>query len=232
MRRAASHLSIAAMACLCSAGCLSMGVMDLSTGPRYRFGRMTGITGAAIAGREVFVQVDVLRPGRIEPEPVVFRIEIDQRAWAYRHSVPRATYANGLSLAHIPAGDLVAPGAIPEDATRLPVEPIDIERFADLQTIGRRASSSVRVLAIHYRPLGDDLDVYGDRDRGVPPPGDTLLAILGEASELSPDPIFISDIQDGHSTRRGWLVLMPLAAAGDAAALPFELCAAIIAAIE
>jgi len=222
------RLSIASIACLSLPGCLSTGVMDLATGPRYRFAPLTAITDAAIADRVVFVRVEALRPGSIEPDPVVLKVEPDQRFWEREHSIPRPTYADGLNLAHVPAAELLAPGAIPKNATRLPIESVTIHDFEDLKEIGQRASKSVRVLAIHYRPAEDDLKNFGDLDRGVPPPGDPLLAILRKTSKDDPDPIFISNIQDGHTKRRAWLVLMPLAAAGDAVVLPLEMCAAII----
>jgi hypothetical protein len=228
VRDAALRLSLAAIACLSLPGCLSSGVMDLATGPRYRFAPLTDITDAAIADGEVFVRVEVLRAGRTEPEPVVLKVELDVRFWDQEHSVPRPTYANGLNLVHVPATELLAPGAFPKHATRLPIESVTIQRFEDLQEIGKKAPETVRVLAIHYRPVADDLRNFWDLNDGVPPPGDPLLAILRIAPKNDPDPIFISDIQDGHTTRRGWLVLMPLAAAGDAVVLPLEMLVAIV----
>jgi hypothetical protein len=64
----------------------------------------------------------------------------------------------------------------------------------------------------------------------VPPPQDPLLAILGPTLGGEPSPILVSDIQDGHSTRRAWLILLPLAAAADALVLPIEFIGALGAA--
>jgi hypothetical protein len=50
--------------------------------------------------------------------------------------------------------------------------------------------------------------------------GDALLTVTNQR------------IQDGHATRHGWLVLMPLAAAGDAVVLSLEMLVAIASGME
>ncbi|PYT10642.1 MAG: hypothetical protein DMF51_17835 [Acidobacteria bacterium] len=122
MRRIARS-SWAVLACLALPGCLSMGVMQRATGPRYRFGRMTEFTDAALVGKDVFVQVSVLRPERTEPAPFVLKIATDEKYWAQSHSVPQASFMDGVMLAHVPATMLLAPGGIPADGTSVPRHP-------------------------------------------------------------------------------------------------------------
>ena len=222
--------SCAVLACLALPGCLSMGVMQRATGPRYRFGRMTEFTDAALVGKDVFVQVSVLRPERTEPAPFVLKIATDEKYWAQSHSVPQASFMDGVMLAHVPATMLLAPGGIPADGICLPIEPVEIRRLEELKAIGKPPSHGIRVLAVHYRPAADDLPMFSDRRRGVPPPEDPLLAILGPTIGGEPSPILVSDIQDGHGTRRAWLILMPFAAVADAAVLPIEFIGGLAAA--
>ncbi len=143
MTQPTGQLWMALLTCLWLHGCLSAGVMQLATGPRYRFARMTEVTEAALVGTDVFVRIGVLRPDRTEPED-------------------------------------------------------------------------------------DDLSLFADYRQGVPPPGDPLLVIVLPSLEGKTRSIFISDVQDGHTTRRPWLFLMPLAAAADVVLLPFEFGVALV----
>jgi len=228
MTRTAVLPTMAFLACLSLPGCLSSGVMELGTSPRYRFARITGITDAALLGSDVFVQFSLLRPGRTDPEPVVLKIGVDEKYWESTHSVPRASYLEGVQLAHVPAVALLAPGAIPSEAALLPIEPVEVRRTDDLKTLGNAPLSGIRVLEVHYKPEADDLVAFSDARRGVPLPGDPILAITVPAGKSGPRTILISDIQDGHTTRRPWLLLMPFAAAADAAFLPFEFLVGLV----
>ena len=231
MTRPDVRMVIALLACLGLPGCFSTEVMELGTSPRYRFAQITEITDAALLGTDVFVQVSLLRPGRIEPEPVVLRIATDEKYWESSHSVPPASHLEGVRLAHVPAVALLAPGAIPSEAALLPIEPVEVRRADALKTLGNAPLQGIRVLEVHYTPEDNDLRAFGDYRRGVPLPGDPILAITVPAGKNDPNTILISDIQDGFTTRRRWLLLLPLAAAADAAMLPFQFFGALIASV-
>jgi len=222
MTRPDVRMAIALLACLGLPGCLSTGVMELGTSPRYRFAQITEITDAALLGSDVFVQFSLLRHGRTDPEPVVLKIGVDETYWESSHSVPRASYLEGVQLAHVPAVALLAPGAIPPEAALLPIEPVEVRRTDDLKTLGNAPLQGIRVLEVHYKPETDDLVAFSDDRRGVPLPGDPILAITVPAGKSGPRTILISDVQDGHTTRRPWLLLLPFAAAADVVFLPFE----------
>jgi len=208
-------------------GCLSMAVMERATGPRYRFARMTEITDAVVAGTDLYVRVLALRPDRVEPEPVVLKIGSGEKNWSRSHSTPDASYMDGFMLAHVPATSLVESGAIPDGGAHVPIESIVIRRFDGLRSVGKVSKRRVRVLAVHYRPVENDLPLFWEKNRAVPPPGDPLLVVVRPDSDGPTDNILISDIQDGHTTRRAWLVALPFAAAADAVVLPLELAGAM-----
>jgi len=210
------------LAVLGQSGCLSMAVMQRATSPRYRFARMTAIEGATLVARDVFVQASVLRPDSVEPEPVVIKIATSEKYWAQSHSTPAASYMSGLLLAHVPTATLLTSAVLPSGGADLPIESIEIRSLDELKSLNALAPRGIRVLSVRYRPDVNDVPLHGDRLSGVPPAGDTLLAIVSPARSDEPGVILISDFQDGYTTRRAWLVALPFAAAADAVALPFE----------
>ncbi len=228
MTQPTGQLWMALLTCLWLHGCLSAGVMQLATGPRYRFARMTEVTEAALVGTDVFVRIGLLRPDRTEPEPVVLKVATDQARWEFSHSVPQVSYLWGAPLAHVPADALEATGAIPKDGVPLRIESIEIHRSDGLRNLHESSCHRIRVLVVHYEPEDDDLSLFADYRQGVPPPGDPLLVIVLPSLEGKTRSIFISDVQDGHTTRRPWLFLMPLAAAADVVLLPFEFGVALV----
>jgi hypothetical protein len=190
-------------------GCLTTGLIR-SARPVTRYRRITGVTGATLLGDRVFLRIDTeLAQG--ERETLTLEIPVDDLERDGRSADWSPTTGPGEVNFRVPESAVRRSRSLPRKGTPLTIEPLDLRRSEDLAELSERLGPGVHVVSIQ-----SPAHIAGLKPRMIP-------VVLDTRDGRQPTTVALADLPPSVKHRGSLLLLLPLAAAGDAVTLPFQL---------
>ena len=227
MRDLRNVLLVILSAAIATCSCMTFSVTNLANRPHYTLAPIARIAGAARTPDSLFVMFDVAATDRSAASSYTLEFPINLPELAVINPKAPDLDVDGLELHHLAAANLRSEAQAPQDAHEIPVLPITVWNMKQVPILAREIGPGLHVFSVTYTPaVAPTWHPRPSSGRALP--SGPILAVVHVSPEGQSEPVLIGDVHQKTHTHGAWILLTPLAVAGDVVTFPLQLIAGLM----
>jgi hypothetical protein len=209
---------------IANSSCLTFSVTDLANRPHYTLAPIAKVAGAARNSHSLFVTFDVAATDRSAASSYTLEFPIDMPNLVGTNQEAPDLDVDGLELHHIAAANLRSDAQAPPDSHEIPILPVTVWNMQQVPILAREIGPGLHVFSVTYTPAVAPTS-HPRPSSGRALPAGSILAVVQVSPQGQSEPVLIADVHQKTHTHGAWILLTPLAVAGDVVTFPLQVIA-------
>lgn len=227
MRDMRNVLPVILSAAIATSSCMTFSVTELANRPHYTLASIARISGASRTVDSLFVVFDVAATDRSAASSYTLEVPLNMPDLAAMNPNAPDLDVDGLELHHVAAANLRIEAQAAPDSQAIPVWPITVWNMKQVPILAHEMGPGLYVFSVTYTPAVAPQS-HPKPSSGRALPAGPILAVVQVSPDGKPDPLLIADVHQKTHTHGAWILLTPLAVAGDVVTFPLQLIAGLM----
>jgi hypothetical protein len=207
--------------------CFTFSVTKLANRPHYSLAPIVRIAGASRTVDSLFVTLEVESSGESGPSAYTLEIPLNMPELAVQNEQAPPVMVDGLGLHHVTTANLSVGGQVPAGTQAIPIQTVTVANLAEVTDLARQHGSGLYVFSVTYSPTPSNRHQPKPSSGRALPYG-PILTVVQMAPKGEPEHVLVADVHEKTHTHGAWILLTPLAVAGDIVTFPLQLIAGLI----
>ena len=209
-----------------TSACFTFSVTDLANRPHYNLAPILRISGASRTVDTVYILLEVQPSNEGPPTSYTLDIPLNLPELAMQDLAPPAE-AEKLPLHHVTTSSLRPGGQLPMDTQPLQVQAVQVVSLTEVTDLARSQGPGLHVFSVTYSPPPSKRE-QPKSSTGRALPSGPILAVVQMTPNGEPEPVLVADVHEKTHHHGAWILMTPLAVAGDIVTFPLQLIGGLI----